>query len=31
LLHLSDRNSNPTEVREEIQKATGKEVYLAWE
>jgi phosphoribosyl 1,2-cyclic phosphodiesterase len=29
LLHLSDRNSNPTEVREEIQKATGKEVYLA--
>ena len=29
LLHLSDRNSNPTEVREEIQKTTGKEVYLA--
>jgi phosphoribosyl 1,2-cyclic phosphodiesterase len=29
LLHLSDRNSNPTEVRKEIQKTTGKEVYLA--
>lgn len=29
LLHLSDRNSNADEVKEEIQKATGVEVYIA--
>lgn len=29
LLHMSDRNSNPDEVREEVQGATGKVVKLA--
>jgi len=29
VLHLSDRNSNADEVKEEIQKVTGVEVYLA--
>ena len=29
LLHLSDRNSNPEEVKKEVQKVTGKEVYIA--
>ena len=29
LLHLSERNCNPDEVKEEIQKVTGVEVYLA--
>lgn len=31
LLHLSGRHANADEVKEEIQKVTGKEVYIAFQ